>query len=158
MRLSLLLIIPVVVTILIISLVPLPSYDSARQINVNMAMRILDTGTPEIELSSNWTTPGYWSHMNAFWTGSVRSNSPSGNYSWHLQVLGGQMSAGEPEWTSNWYYDYSIRGAYWVNVTYSFEGEVGDSYSFIITLHYDLPVGEGEVEGIHVVSYLDVRV
>ena len=157
MRLSMLLIIPVVVTLLIVSLVPLPSYDGARQINVSICARIIaTTGSPEMRLASNYTTPGYWYHTNAFWAGSLRENEPPVNYSWHLEIIRGEHAGGVPQWTAHHYWAYSLKGGYWFNETFSFEGQVGDSYTFILRLHYELPIGNGEVQGILATTHLDV--
>lgn len=156
MRLSLLILIPIVVTILIVALLPLPSYEDARKVNVGLQMRVDKTGTPDVQIRSNCTIPDYSYHLNSFWFRSIRQNSPPANYSWHLQVIK-NAQAGEVEWVIDYYWQYDLRAAYWLNTTYSFEAEVGHSYTFIVTMHYELPIGSGEVQGIHFVSGINVR-
>lgn len=155
MRLSTVLLIPVVVAMLVVMLVPYPSYADARKINVNVAMRLTPMWTPEIKLSSNYTLPSYWYHVNAFWTTNVRQNSAPQNYSWKLEIV--KEKAGHVEWRAYYYWPYSIVGAYWINQTYSFEGQRGDTYQFVVYLHYNLPFsGEGDVAGIYASQTLRV--
>lgn len=144
-----LMIIPVATALLVTMLVPYPSYFDSREISVNLDARLIG-GVIEISLESSSSSEEYLTHVNAFWTTNVKNNDPPQDYSWRLVVYKYSAEGKEADWISHYYWSYDIKAGYWLNSTYSFEGKVNDSYWFEASLHYELPIGSGEVAGTQV--------
>jgi len=149
MKTTWLVLIPIVVTLLIVSLVPYPSSLVAREISVNLRLKVSGAGDLSISIHSNYTKPGYWLHVNDFWAGTAKNNRPPANYSWFLEVKKDNLKplSKTPIWTAHYYWPYDLDTSYLLNVTYSFAGQVNDHYTFVVGLHYDFLGQSGYVNG-----------